>query len=318
MDREYANEILACLSQERSCFHYFKDRYALQLLGYAAGSGQSIEQLRRSRYARLLNKPAVKQLLAECGDGWMDRERIEAQWQTPLLPFLLTVGLWGDKQWWSGNQTSRPGFNLVLRLNFSRNHDRQFQRLFAPYYEGESLNWYSGHPVMKHRERRYYRQTLAWSRLDVDMENGEALIEEIQSDWVREANDERRNLPQCSEYQRKLHADHCRKMERAHHYLNEVLQPYAAVWEEAMLSATLFFLREELGLNRIWYHTWNSGNALKGIGENRAPPRSLYQKLPRRFCFSEVDELPQLLHNRASEKRLRKAHVEPRFYQLQL
>ena len=154
MDKEYANEILDCLSQERSCFHYFKDRYALQLLGYAAGDGQSIESLRRSRYARLLNKPAVKQLLAECGNGRLDRGHTEAQWQAPLLPFLLTVGLWGDKKWWRGNQTSRPGFNLVLRLNFSRHHDREFQRLFAPYYEEESLKWFSGQPVMKRRERR--------------------------------------------------------------------------------------------------------------------------------------------------------------------
>ena len=309
MDKEYANEILDCLSQERSCFHYFKDRYALQLLGYAAGDGQSIESLRRSRYARLLNKPAVKQLLAECGNGTLDRGHTEAQWQAPLLPFLLTVGLWGDKKWWRGNQTSRPGFNLVLRLNFSRHHDREFQRLFVPYYEEESLNWFSGHPVMKRRERHYYRQTLAWSRLDVDLENGEALIEEIQTDWVREANDERRELSKCTD---------SHEVRRAIRYLNDVLRPYAAVWDEAMLSATLFFLREELGIERIWYHSWHSGNALKGINYNRAPPRSLYQKLPRQFCFSEVEELPAMLHNRASEKRLRKARVDPRFYQLQL
>lgn len=46
MDREYADEILACLPQERTCYHYFKNRYALQLLGYAAGSGATLDDLR--------------------------------------------------------------------------------------------------------------------------------------------------------------------------------------------------------------------------------------------------------------------------------
>lgn len=318
MEREYANEILACLPQERTCYHYFKDRYALQLLGYAAGNGTSIETLRRSPYGKLLDKPAVRQLLAGCGDGRVDRQRIDAQWQDPLLPFLLTVGLWGNSQWFRYNQTSRPGFNLVLRLNFSHDHDRRFQKLFAPYFWDDSLNWYSGHPVMKSDERRYYRQTLAWARLDVDMENGEALVEEIQTDWVRQANKESRTLSRCDSCQRKTRNDYCRKVQSARRYLDEVFRPYASVWDEAILSATLFFLFEELGLSRVWYHTWRSGNALKGISDNWAPPRSLYQKLPRQFCFSEIEELPAMLQNRGSEKRLRKARVAPRFYQLQM
>jgi len=316
MDREYANEILACLPQERTCYHYFKDRYALQLLGYAAGDGTSVEALRRSPYGKLLNKPAVRQMLADCGDGRVDRERIDAQWQDPLLPFLLTVGLWGDTQWRRYNQTSRPGFNLVLRLNFSHDHDRRFQQLFSPYYWDDSLNGYWGHPTMKNGERRYYRQTLAWARLDVDMENGEALIEEIQTDWVRNANRQSRILPRCDSCKHTPHSDYCHRVGKARRYLDEVLRPYSAVWDEAMLSAALFFLREELGLSRIWYHTWQSGNALKGIDSDWAPPRSLYQNLPRRFCFSETDCMPTMLRNRGSEKRLRKARVEPSFYQL--
>lgn len=316
MDREYAIEILACLSQERTCYHYFKDRYALQLLGYAAGTGTTIDTLRSSRYGRLLNKPLVRQLLAKCGDGRIDRERIEACWQDPLLPFLLTVGMWGSKRGWQDNQTSRPGYNLVLRLNFSHDHDRRFLKLFAPYHWCDSLNNYWGHPVMKSGERRYYRQTLAWARLDVDLENGEALIEEIQTDWVREANDARRCLPNCDSCGREVRNEYCRRIEKARRYLDEVLKPYSTVWDEAMLSAALLFLREELGLSRVWYHTWRSGNALKGIGNRWAPPHSLYQKLPQRFCFSETDCMPQMLRSRASEKRLRKARVEPRFYQL--
>ena len=36
MEKRCAEEILACLSQERTPFHYYRDYYALQLLGYAA------------------------------------------------------------------------------------------------------------------------------------------------------------------------------------------------------------------------------------------------------------------------------------------
>ncbi len=318
MDREYASEILACLEQERTCYHYFKDRYALQLLSYAAGNGSPVDELRRSRYGKLLNKPLVRRMLANCGDGRVARERLDAQWQEPLLPFLLTAGLWGNKGWSRFDQTSRPGVNLVLRLNFSQDHDRRFQKLFSPYYWDDTLNWSSAHPVMKNGERHYYRQTLAWARLDVDLENGEALIEEIQTDWVREANAQRRNLTRCDHCKKKSRSEYCLRAERARRYLDEVFLPYAAVWDEAMLSATLFFLYEELGLSRIWYHSWRSGNALKRIGGDWAPPRSLYEKLPRSFCFEETERMPHMLCNRTSEKRLRKARVAPRFYQLNL
>ena len=34
--------------------------------------------------------------------------------------------------------------------------------------------------------------TLAWSRIDLDLDRGEALVEEIQSDWVRDAQSQSR------------------------------------------------------------------------------------------------------------------------------
>jgi hypothetical protein len=43
---------------------------------------------------------------------------------------------------------------------------------------GTTFEW-SAHPI------RRSPSTLAWSRVDIDFENGEALIEEIQTDWVR-------------------------------------------------------------------------------------------------------------------------------------
>ena len=261
----------------------------------------------------------MRRVLADCGDGRLDKARLDAHWREPWFPFLLTVWLWGDDHWSSYEQTSRPGYNLVLRLNFSQHHDRRFEQWFKPYYQWGSLNGFYLHPVLGTRKRHYFRHTLAWARLDIDLEQGEALIEEIQTDWVREAMAERRTLARCDRCERESNHPVCHKAAAARRYLDEVLSPYARIWDEAMLSAALFFLHEELGLHRIWYHTWQTGNACKGIAPDFAPPRSLYQRLPRHFCFTETERMPQILQNRASQRRLRKARVvEPRFYHLEL
>ncbi len=317
MEYNNANEILACLERERTRFYYGRDDYALQLLQYAVGDGARVEVIRKGPFARLLNKPPVRRLLAECGDGWLTRERLATYWEAGALPFLLTVGLWGGGEWrW--NQTTRPGYNLVLRLNFVSGHDRRFRQLFAPYHWNGSLNIYHAHPVLRQDERRYYRETLAWARLDVDLENGEALIEEIQTDWIREAADALRELPNCDTCTRRATSARCRQVVGARRYLEEVLAPYRAIWDEAMLSATLHFLREELGVKTIWYHTWESGNALKRINGRAQPPRSLYSRLPGRFCFAPSGQLPTLLDDRRVAKHLRRQRVVPRFQLLQL
>ena len=57
------------------------------------------------------------------------------------------------------------------------------------------FEWWS-HPV-----RQDGRHTLAWARMDVDLDAGEALIEEIQSDWIREAVSEWRRSRQVKDRQ---------------------------------------------------------------------------------------------------------------------
>jgi len=314
MESKDVEEIIACLPQGRSLFHYFKDYYALQLLGWAVGDGTTLERLRRGRFGPLLNKPLVRPLLARCGDGRLTTERVAGQWCEPSLPFLMTLGRWRGGGW---NQTSRPGWNLVLRLNFPLSHDRCFRKSLAKHYGCDDLN-FGGHPVLRQGERSYYRHTLAWARLDLDLERGEALIEEIQNDWVREARDESRALDRCRRCTNPGRYPGCRARLASIDYLDRVLAPYAALWDQAMLSATLFFLVEELGIRDIWYHHWETGNALKGLSGRWLPPRSLYTKLPRRFCFNLTDGIPQLLKTRSTRRRLHKARIEPRFHRLQL
>ena len=54
MDMEQATEIIECLPKGRTIFHYFKDRYALELLSYHVGAGKPVAEVKRSRYGRLL------------------------------------------------------------------------------------------------------------------------------------------------------------------------------------------------------------------------------------------------------------------------
>ncbi len=66
------------------------------------------------------------------------------------------------------------------------------------------------------------------------------------------------------------------------------------LWDEAMLAATVWFCRNQLGVRRIYYHAFENGNLFKRI-ERSHPPRSLYTTLPRRFCFKRTVEAPQML-----------------------
>ena len=104
--------------------------------------------------------------------------------------------------------------------------------------------------------------------------------------------------------------------ERLFRYVDEVLQPHIAVWDEAMLTATLRFLREDLGIRRIFYHTFDGGNRIKAL-RSGMPPRSLYTRLPRRFCFRKTAEVPSfLMAQRRVRKEVQKGGV--RFFLLEL
>ena len=312
MDKCEIDEIIACLPHERTLFRYFKDAYVALLIGRAVGDGISISALRRSGLAPLLSKPAAKPLLALCGDGRIDRSRTLCLWREPSLPFLLSLGAWGgsERTW---QQTSRAGWNLVLRLNFITEHDSRFEALFGDEARTDGLN-YACHPVLRRDERSWYRQTLAWARLDLDFATGEALIEEIQSDWIAAAHRWRRQLSGTWARTPERIAQTQRRLQ----YLDEVLAPYAAIWDEAMLSATLTFLWHELGFHDIWYHSWHSGAVLKGIALGHGPPKSLYTELPRRFCFQSTEAMPSMLESRKRRAMLRRAGVEPRFFRLSI
>lgn len=285
MEKQTLDEILAVLTGERTLFHYVRDGYALALLKDYIGNGMNISALRQSPYAHLLNKPIVKQVMARAGKGQLKPELLDgAMWDqgrdardnTPLN-FVLTLGEWGDddKAERTWNQTSRSGYNLVLQLNFANDHNQRYKQLIkADDYAAFS---HYGHPVVT--DGRY--ETLAWARIDLDFEKDVALIEEIQSDWVRQAKNEWHQV----DYEE---ADFDT-------YLGEVLAPYAKVWDEAVLTAAINLIRHDLGISTVLYNTYETGNLMKGLSHTSLPPRSLYTKLPKKFGFKETDTMPAFL-----------------------
>lgn len=73
-----------------------------------------------------------------------------------------------------------------------------------------------------------------------------------------------------------------------------------------MLNAAVQFLFEEIGLNDIYYHSFETGATLKHISFG-LPPKSLYTKLPKQFCFDLVDEGPSFIRkDKHARRRLKK------------
>ena len=314
MKIQQIEEIIACLPNGRTAFHYYPDRYALLLLAWASGEGIDTRALRAGPFGRLLDKPSVREVLARAGKGELRAEDFNLHWPTdtpaPAQTFLLSLDIW-NRERSRYNQTSRGDANLVLQLNFSNQHEQHLPAINGPMLRDTLISW--GHPVMKPGEREYFRNTLAWARIDLDFGTGEALIEEIQNDWLRNAE---RALKWMQRYQQAWNVN-ARDIARFRDYCEQVLAPLRKCWSEAMLSAALWFLHEELGLHDIWYHSADTGRRIKRI-DHSAPPRSLYTRLPRRFCFQQTQQAPEMLtRSRGFMRRYRRIE-NPSWYRLEI
>lgn len=283
MEKTQVELIRECLDGKRKVFRYAPDSYAIQLLKDYIGDGMGVGALRRSPYAKLLNKPIVMEALAMAGNGVLEIWHLEAvlakyREHTPLN-FVLTLDEWGtddkeDRHW---KQIVRPGYELVLQLNFASDHQKHFKELIRT--EHNAPFSYHGHPVRLDGEL----ETLAWARIDLDFTTNQALIEELQSDWVKNVADHEQDWNYGAENMQKY---------------REVFKPYAKVWDEAILTAALCLIRRDLGIREVFYHSFDTGNRLKGIERYYhygKPPRYLYTELPKRFCFAKTSEAPDFL-----------------------
>ncbi len=306
MNIEQIDEIIECLPKGRTLFPYFPGRYAPMLLSWLFDDACTVEQVKRSRYAGLLQKPLVQNVLSQHGKSTLCMESLSLAWTEPHEDFLLTLGRWGGepRRW---QQTSRNGHNLVLQLNLHEGYRRSFEKVLPDEYQWRFQG--RGHPVMEKGQRNYYRQTLGWVRLDLDFSTGEALIEEIQNDWLRDLL----SLQSfCARF-----SDNEDEYKALFAYTAVVQRRLCKIWDEALLSAALWFLKEELGLTTIWYHTFDTGNRLKNINYGY-PPRSIYTSLPRKFCFTKTCEQPIFLSRDKSYQRLARKVSSPQWYQMQL
>lgn len=202
--------------------------------------------------------------------------------------FGVSIGKWGEDKSHRNDsyyQTSCPGKNLVLQLNFDLEHDLLYHKTFNVKEDGDNFT-NCGHPISKKAN------TMAWSRIDLDFDTGEAFIEEIQNDWLREVLDVHKEFKKRKEKKKEHWITTYTKGDKFEKYANYI-KPYNAYWSEAMLMAAIDFIVNELGITKVYYHTYESGNYFKELPEWSRPPRSLYTKLPKRFGFKETQQPPE-------------------------
>jgi len=307
MDTKLLNEVIACLPSGKTHFRYFEGAYAPKLLEMLMPKQATVANLKQASYAKLLQTKLVKPLIAQAGGGLLTRDSFSNLWQEPSHPFLLTVSRWDARSDWKWNQVSRKGENLVLQLNLPLEHERLFKRWFAP--KGEyGFNWTYGHPIQrKGDDNPCYRETLAWARIDIDFGNNEALIEEIQSDGVRNMRLLAKRFSHCS----------CQQCEQRMKYI-DWFTPYGKLWAEAMLMATIEFLGNEIGIQHIYMHTDASGWKLKHMSKDSRAPKSLYSDLPKRFAFRRIYGAPLFLRETKQYKKLIKGQPDIDFNYLSL
>jgi hypothetical protein len=303
------NEIIHSLPKGRTVFHYFKDRYALVLLGnYVGKRGRTVRDVKSSVYGRLLKKQIVKNILSGAGNGRLSSAQVRGEWPKTYQSYCLTLGQWGrDKTRYPGwYQTSVPGKNLVLHLNFNDKDMKAYRNAVCP-RPGYHPFTNTGHP-----HNRGKNHTLAWARLEIDLERNEALIEEIQTDWLRRLRYDQKlfqhhfvyNKPIRKSdqkyletyYQNMIHSNHVLR------YFEKTERAHGGIWSETMLFAAIWFLRRELGIKRIFYHTHETGSRLKCISYEDSPPRSLYTELPERFCFKTSQQGPAVVERAWSQR----------------
>ncbi len=312
MNKQLLDEVLYCLSDDRHTYHYFKDKYCMFLLAHYIKEDTPIKNIKNSDLARFCHKPLVKKWLAQQGSKQFQSEMITTMWPVELFHFTLTLGQWGgDDPYWQ--QTARPGFNLVLQLNFSRFHDRLYENIMDDEAEFQPFSCDS-HPISTHRN------TIAWARLDFSEDLSEVLIEEVQNDWLRYAWEAYLNLVENPQRTRLKRYGFKPNWNRLDAYFKQVIKPIMSIWDEAVLCATIEYVVNHIGAEKIYMHDHQTGVALKSM-EYTQPPKSLYTKLPKKFGFESTKEPPLFLQqDRYVVRKLKKIQkkITPQWHLLNL
>lgn len=307
---------------ETLSFPYFEDRESAWLLAQHVPKVAAVGALRKEHFGKLLDRPSMRPVVARCGGNLRQRDvlavahadkamrmlgvsaageaGVAAAFALPWHDFELTFAPWGlQRSYW--DQTTRRHDNLVLQLGFPSDHAELMGTCLRR--EARKDFEYDAHPI-----RTTGRPTLAWVRLDVDLSNGEALIEEVQSDWLRYAGYELDSLRE--------HAPRSRELASMERYRTGLVARYDKVWSRAALLAALSVLRDELAIRRVWMHQPQSGAVLKRISGTH-PPRSLYSSLPKSFGFSPTRARPTFLRRIPAQTTKRLPKTGPLFWHME-
>ena len=308
MHYEDVQMTLSCLGSERQLMHYFKDRYAVELLSRLCLEPTSVPDIRASNWAPLLHRPTIKDAIGASGSPLLSSAHLARCYPNASLPLIVSFGTWGGHQDWRWQQTSRPGYNLVVLIGLDHQRVKETLRKIGAQREPAWQYW--GHPQQKGR------LTLAWSRIDIDYTTGEALIEEVQSDlvrrllWMRPYEDRRHDGKEWVQQRLLGGAPITASNEDCVRALQNLRNELLPLWAEATLWATLQMLWEEIGIEQVYYHTPAGGAQLKGISGG-LPPRSLYTDLPKRFGFLPSSCMPYFCTKRNDNIKVVVAAAKP-------
>jgi len=284
-------EIIECLPQGRTLFNYTKDWYAVELLKHELHKEQTVHELKQGRFSKLIRKPFVKDWLGRMGKSKLTKDDLAWIYPSKMESFRLTLDKFSG--WTQTSRCRANSWNLVLQLNLN-SADASFVERHTECRDNDPFEFYL-HPVHAGRNR-----TLAWARIDVDLKHGHALIEEIQNDRVRDAKDwyvRAKNTEDDRITFRQFEIDTRFFIE----YWENHMKQRAKWWDEAILTAAIKFIKEELGIQHIFYHTPESGKVYKGAGAETAPT-SVYTTLPKKFCFEQTSERPCFLRRYKNKK----------------
>ena len=309
MDKKFLNEVIECLNDGRRLVHYFDDKYAFYLLEkFCEQKGDtSISDVKLSSFAKLLQRPKVKQFIATQGDGKISVKRLQQMLYDNYQSYVITLSSWGDSDDHDWDQTSVPGSNLVVQVNLTNQHDQLLRELKIE-NEHFRLNFHPIHST---------KSSMSWARIDFDFNTGEALIEEIQNDWLREAAWHGRMAKKAvlrgDEFYRYCGEEISAK--NMLQYTQTLLGKYQKRWQETTLYYAIEVIKQEIGISKIFYHSFLTGALLKNI-EGSLPPRSIYTQLPKQFCFSPSEQGPEFIVNHKKVKRKLKKAKQTQWFQL--
>ena len=313
MEKQEVQEILDIFENYRKIMPYQAGGFALQRIEDAVAGGMDLAALRASEHVRLLTMPLVQAALAAHGSRWLDPSKLAISGYEDQDYFTITLGKWGcHKREWlrSYEQMARCGYNLVILLNHSGQGISQMKRISRK-LEGRLRDKDSCHP-----RDPAGGHTIAWARVDLDLEDGVALIEEIQSDWVHAVGNIRydcRDLQKLTDRQRARRARESNIRVNWLGYLDSpACKRLEKMWAEAMLHAAIELLVHEVGMTTVYLYGYETGNIVKGLDKSWGqPPRSLYTRLPKRYGMVPTRECPDFLLKK-KDRTLRRALADQR------